>query len=219
MTREATRMQGGFTLVELLVVIAIIAVLGTIGLTMLMGARRDAEDLEAEAFIKSVSASIEQYRQQRDIGVYPPTSLENLPAAGKLANRTNMGIEALCVALNSTKFKSEHLYDMYDQYIVNEDSDSTSKPLTAVASTELFEMADPWGNPYVYFNAIDYKEATVRQYRAVPEEGGDFEIVSVKPWSNPKTKAFYNKSSFQLFSAGPDLRFNTEDDIGNWSSR
>ena len=42
------------------------------------------------------------------------------------------------------------------------------------------------------------------------------DVIDAKPWVNPKTKSYYNQSGFQLFSAGPDGEFNTEDDICNF---
>ena len=74
---------------------------------------------------------------------------------------------------------------------------------------------DPWGNPYAYFHSHDYAKKGIGSYTTMDAEGVE-ETSVVKPWKNPKTGSFYMASRFQLFSAGPDGVFNTEDDIGNW---
>ena len=84
------------------------------------------------------------------------------------------------------------------------------------SAKDLFEVVDRWGNPYAYFNCVDYERPEVREYLVDPDGAEDYEVVQVKPWMNEKTKSYYNQTGFQLFSAGPDRVFNTEDDIGNW---
>lgn len=221
MMRANSSESSGFTLVELLVVIAIIAVMGGFGITMLMSARQQGDDFAVQGFIQSVDATLEQYKNDRRIGVYPPSSLEGFAGLGKQKNRTNQGIESLVVALNSPNFKVTRVLESFENadgeiIMENLDGDSSAKAMTIHGSRELFEVLDPWGNPFVYFNANDYAKAGIGKYMVLSEENGDYELMTVEPWKNPKTKSFFKLDSFQLFSAGPDMQFNTEDDIGNW---
>ena len=82
-------------------------------------------------------------------------------------------------------------------------------------SNELFEYVDAWGNPLVYFHSRDYKKP--QQFGSVKmgQEQG-YEEVTAKPWKDEKTGRFKNPGDYQLFSAGKDGIFNTDDDIGNW---
>ncbi len=205
--------ENGFTLVELLVVIAIISLLGTLMITTFTGAQRDAEEFEAEAFIKSIEATLDVYRSDRRNGVFPPSTLEGFPALGsKLPNKTNLGIEALVVCLSAPGFDGlGNDSEAFEGALTNTDEDFSSRRMTKFGAKDLFELQDPWGNPYAYFRAQDYGNRNLQAYCL-----GDGEIVTVKPWVNPKTKSPYNQNGFQLFSAGRDGEYNTEDDIGNW---
>ena len=211
--REA---QTGMTLVEILVVLALLGLLSAFLVpSLLKGARQDTNNLAASAFIKTIGASLEVYRNDRRIGVFPPSSLEDFPAAGRMRNRTNMGIEALVVCLNSEKLRDDVL-DQFNDNLENLDGDSSKKRLSRYANRDLFEVTDPWDNPYAYFNAADYGNPNVRSYLVLEEDGDDHLPVTAKPWKNPKTGSYYNQNTYQLFSAGPDGKFNTEDDVGNW---
>ena len=71
---------------------------------------------------------------------------------------------------------------------------------------------DAWGNPFVYFGAQDYKDPKkVSKYLMANDE-----IVEVLPQKSEKTGTFHNANTFQLFSAGIDGVYGTEDDITNW---
>ena len=132
-------------------------------------------------------------------------------------NRTNMGAEALFVALSSKGFKGDRPAEEFgDDSFVNLDGDTSQKSMTIFGATDLFVFLDPWGNPFAYFNAADYADPKLRQYMVTDSVGGEHEVTTIKPWKNKKTKSFRQPTSYQLFSAGPDMVFNTEDDIGNW---
>ena len=44
-------------------------------------------------------------------------------------------------------------------------------------------------------------------------EGADALEVFARPWKHPETGQWLNPRKFQIVSAGPDLSFNTDDDI------
>ncbi len=213
--------KSGFTLIELLVVIAIISLLGTFMITTFVESKRDAELFAVEAFIQNVGASLDVYKSDRRNGAYPPTTLEGFPALGsKLPNRTNLGIEALVACLASPDFDGlGNDTEKFEERLNNTDEDASARPMTRWRELDLYELVDRWGNPFVYFNAQDYENRQVRAYMRTEPDAEDYEIVTVKPWINPRTKSPYNLNSYQLFSAGPDGEYNTEDDIGNWSRK
>ena len=61
----------GFTLIELLIVMAIIALLASISIFALQGARQSSRDAKRKTDLESIRAAIEIYRA--DCSVYPPS--------------------------------------------------------------------------------------------------------------------------------------------------
>ena len=214
--------SAGFTLVEILVVLLIIGIISGVLISRLSkSGQRARYELSAQAFIQTVGATLERYKGDRGIGRYPPSNLEGFANLGRETNRTNRGIEALVVCLNGPGFRGKRVLEDFeagsgDIVLENIDADLSAKNMTIMGARDLFEMLDPWGNPFAYFHCRDYNNATVQEYMADSDVGMNHELVTVKPWKNPKTKSFYKQTSYQLFSAGPDGVFNTDDDIGNW---
>jgi hypothetical protein len=71
------------------------------------------------------------------------------------------------------------------------------------------EFVDPWGNPYVYFDAADYDAAVA----GVVYVRGDGARVTVRPRRDPDTTWHFQLIGFQLFSMGPDEVPGTSDDV------
>ncbi len=88
------------------------------------------------------------------------------------------------------------------------------KKLTGFETEELFELVDPWDTPLAYFHHRDYDSVSGKGLGRI--KLGDDSTTNAKPWKNPKTKAWYNARGFQIISAGPDMEFNTDDDITNF---
>lgn len=220
--RQGCRTDSGFTLVEILVVLLIIGIISGVLINRISkSGQRARYELSAEGFIRTVGAAMERYKGDRRIGVYPPGKLDGFDGLGRQTNRTNRGIEALVICLNGSGFRGERVLEDFeggsgDITMDNIDADLSAKKMTIMGAKDLFEMLDPWGNPYAYFHCTDYNDKTVREYMSDSEVAMNYELVTVLPWKNPKTKSFYKQTSYQLFSAGPDGVFNTEDDIGNW---
>jgi prepilin-type N-terminal cleavage/methylation domain-containing protein len=197
--------HAGFTMIELLVVMAILAMLVGLGITILPIIKRSGEKTSAQHFLKSLSASLEAYKSSQ--GAYPPTSLADFPGAGALANTENVGIESVVACMNSTRYEGS--FDFKDGCkLENYDGDRTQAQLTRFGDKDLFEAVDPWGTPYVYFNAQDYARA-----EELGKVSGVEGVIKCLPYKDPKLKRFERYDKFQLISAGPDKVFNTEDDV------
>jgi prepilin-type N-terminal cleavage/methylation domain-containing protein len=204
----AAKRSGGFTLIELLVVMAILATLVTLGVTVVPYMFRRGDKAAAEMFLSGLQAGLDAY--QSNEGAYPPTSLADFPGVGALGNTENVGIESVVLCMNSNRYSGSYDFaETKGSKLENYDGDQTQVQLTRFGGREMFESVDPWGTPYLYFNAKDYARA---------EDLGkvtlaDGTVIKGKPWMSPKTKRPYRFDSFQIFSAGPDATFNTADDV------
>ena len=201
------RHSSGFTLIELLVVMAIIGVLVGIGIAFLPAMLRQGPKTAVQTFLKTLSAAIETYKSNEE--AYPPTSLEGFPGVGALANTENLGIEAVVVCLNSTRYTGS--FDFTETQgckLENYDGDFTQVQITRFGDKSMFEAVDHWGTPYVYFNAQDYGRA-----EDLGKVSGAEGTIKCLPYKDPKLKRWARWDKFQIISAGPDKVFNTGDDI------
>ena len=206
--------SAGFTLVEVLVVIAILATLAgliTASVNMAMGS---AEVKNCKNEINRLGAAIDAYLNSASLGDYPPTSLERwYNVAG---NGINDGIESL-VAHLATKNAGGPFYEFSDDALQNLDKDTLENVdlFTELnwqfAKNELFEIVDPWGNPYVYIHNNDYE----RTFVMLTDGGKRFTVTGA---SSEKTGTFHAPTTYQLWSFGPDGEDNggEGDDITSW---
>lgn len=202
------RSAAGFTLIEVLTVLLILSIL----VTMLVVALRDTEAAArsevASQQLMTLESAVRSY--QNEFGAAPSSSF--LPAQEVGNDGTNVGNEALVVALWSKKYEAGGLLADVRDKLVNTDGDRSTKQITDFETRELLEIVDPWENPIAYIERSDYAQ-TNRRYKTYEVESGQ-EIESVPlAFKNPNTGQYYNAQSFQLISAGPDGRFGTEDDI------
>ncbi len=206
--RHLRRSRSGFTLIEMLIVMTIIAVLAGLGVVALPALMRRGPKLAAQTFLTNLSAALEGYKNSGE-GTYPPTTLKDYVGVGNLTNLENCGIESVVLCMNSKNYSGSFGFeDSSGCKLENLDGDQTQVQLTKFGTRDLWEVLDPWGNPYVYFNAADYSAAA--EVGVVSGKNGPVKVV---PWKNSKTKSFCCKDTFQLISAGPDGEYNTEDDI------
>jgi hypothetical protein len=105
--------------------------------------------------------------------------------------------------------------EMEDEWLANTDEDQMRAQVTRADKLDLYEFVDAWGNPLAYFSVWDYQNPEKLTQYTLGEQAAERDQV-VKPHKSVKTGQFLNQNSFQLFSAGPDMMFNTDDDIGNW---
>ncbi|MBI5365412.1 MAG: prepilin-type N-terminal cleavage/methylation domain-containing protein [Planctomycetes bacterium] len=199
----------GFTLIEVLIVIAIIGILAGLAVPALVGAKRQSRIRAAQADLSGLKAALEVYNTR--FGDYPPSSLA---AYGVKVNETNNGVESLVACLQST-LKNGPFGDWKEERYVNLDEDDAGKNLTSwwFGDTQLRELADDWGNPYVYYHCRDY---------AQPDAAAQYTVngatVETAPGKSEKTKAYHNPRTYQIWSCGPDEtnQNGEEDDVHAW---
>lgn len=206
---SVAKTAAGFTLIEMLAVLLIIGILFTFLLGSVM---RSGEAVKANAtrtFIETIGASLDEYQSSQ--GDYPrssfPAKLDPKPS------KLNMGIEMLVLSL----WPADGSYaggPIREERLTNSDGDQTARSLTSYTAKDCFELADDWDNPIAYIHRKDYGKSF--QYLAFSLEAGDWIEQSVKAVTSSVTGDPFNKSGFQLISAGEDGVFGTADDVGNF---
>jgi prepilin-type N-terminal cleavage/methylation domain-containing protein len=221
MTRTTHRGDGrsvaGFTLIELLVVIAIIGTLVVAFAPALSGMLGRGDEAETEAREIELASMVESY--QRYYGEYPPDDL-SIIVKDKQANwqfgadnGKNTGIESLVLHL-SFDAKAGGKLDERMEWLANTDGDKTPVDVPLLGSRSRYEIVDSWGTPFAYFSATCGSAYQGRQViLGATIEGADALEVFARPWKHPETGQWLNPRKFQIVSAGPDLSFNTDDDI------
>ncbi|MGJ8672479.1 type II secretion system protein [Rubritalea sp.] len=177
----------GFSLVEILTVMVILSILGAIGFGTYMLVNRNARVTQAELMIENISSSLESRVNERFTD-----DQEQL-----LAN----------------------LLDGDSRYPAGDGSEGSSKNLYGLLSGD-YDMngsyADDEGKPA--FPEMDPNYQGKGRY-----VNDDLEIVD--PWMTPIRYEFDAdglglnnnvEGGFDIWSAGPDQTFDTEDDINNW---
>lgn len=199
--------RSGFTLIEMMAVLLILSILFVFVITRVLGSKDTVLAENTRQFLSMLEASIGEY--ELEFGDYPPSTFPE--ALESIPNQLNAGAEMLFLSLYSKDWQSRELPD---ERLGNSDGDSTRRSLSSFSSTSLFEIQDDWGNPIAYIHRRDYdKEQT---YVSSDSATGEAREGVVKGRTNPRTGDPYNRTRFQLVSAGPDGAFGTEDDIENF---
>jgi prepilin-type N-terminal cleavage/methylation domain-containing protein len=214
LSTRCPRRDGGFTLIEILVVLSIIAILLVFFSPTLMRLAKSGESSKAKAEIQTMKSLIAAYASNTRYGDFPPTDardtrLKIAPGVELRPNDVNLGVESLVLHFSHVDFVGKSPFTE-EKLIVNYDGDEASTNVTRFAKAELFEYADPWGRPYIYFRLRDFDpKAPSRQNYEGAE--GSFEAW---PMHSEKTGAFAGESDgFQIMSCGPDGEFGNEDDV------
>ncbi len=208
------RSRAAFTLIELLVVIAIIGVLmgilvPTLGMVMERG-----KESSCQNEIKQIETALASYESvYRD---YPPSRLSEIGIRG---DGINEGVEALLACL--TTQDPNPFWEVHEDKIGNSDGDKAPKPLSVytksiLSAPDLYEMNDPWGNPYVYIHGKDIQTGYHMNYQV---DGSVVDVVPVAQGDKPGVVPGLGK--YQIWSFGSN-RVNDqgkEDDIVSWRSK
>lgn len=208
-TKPQSAARAGFTLIEMLAVLLIIGILFTFLVGSVMRSGEVVKSSSTRTFLETVSASLDEYENQ--MGDYPPSSF---PAKlDPKPSKMNMGIEMLVISLwpADGKFASG---EVREERLCNADGDNTNYSLTSYTSADCFELADDWGNPVAYIHRRDYSKRFT--YLAFDLDLGEYTEQTVQARKNPRTGDPYNRSQFQLISAGEDGVFGNVDDLANF---
>ncbi len=198
--------RSAFTLLELMIVLVILGILGAAFLAVSTNVFKKAAVTEAQQRINVLSTQIEGYMTIE--GEYPRDRLRE----GLGTNSINTNAEALFIALFDPQYTGQ---SPNQNWLVNTDEDSMTEAVTRLASRELYEIGDPWGNPIVYIESLHYASSTELTVWATA--GLEFpEEQTASSMRDEETDSFEQSGSFQLISAGPDGWFGTEDDITNF---
>ncbi|HTF87843.1 MAG TPA: prepilin-type N-terminal cleavage/methylation domain-containing protein [Planctomycetota bacterium] len=205
------RIRAGFTLIEMLAVLLILSILTYFLVVNLKGATEAVGTGNARALLSQMSAMIAQ--QSDDNGDFPPSQLAADLGA---SNTLNVGSECLYLALCAEGAPGYGKLDR-EKDLCNTDRDSLSKRPKGFEKQDLYELADPWGNPIVYIHHRDYE----REFQVVclDTQTGEETQYTVRAKKNPATGRFQEPQGFQLLSAGGDGIFGgeSEDDLANFT--
>jgi general secretion pathway protein H len=203
----------GFTLIEMLVVVVIISVLMGLVIVGINAAIGDSKESQAATDIHQLKAAIESMKSSSR-GQLPRDSFERYRL--NAPDETNEGIETLIAVLRSTRFDGGPFlpFSEFGNRVGNTDGDESEEIYEefGIDATryDLFELVDPWGNPYVYV-VLPNAETPARIY--VDADGND---VEVKPLPLARTGQF--PPDYMIWSFGPDMINNNGrgDDITSW---
>ena len=204
--------QQGFTLIELLVVIAILSVLMGLVTVGVKVARKRSVMAQATVTIQQFEAAITAHEGVYDIA--PPSSMEDwYEIAG---NNVNSGIESLVAPI--TRDDNFSQFDFDEDYLSNVDNDTLGNQEVfkglqwTFGDNQLREYLDPWDNPWIYIETSHYG----KQVRVHSQMGT--KVVFAEAGRSEKTNTFYNKTTYQIWSCGPNGKNeNGEgDDVHSW---
>lgn len=201
--------RAGFTLLELLAVIMIVGILAAVLITQLSGGERAANTVATKTFMQTLEAIVGEY--EREFGRFPSSSFS--AEQGVASDGQNVGVEALVVALYSQGWEAGG-HEIEDDRFSNTDEDFSGSSLTDFGNRKLLELADSWGNPIAYIHRLDY-HVDNRAYVTITDENKKARTFP-KAYKDPVKGRYFKHNRFQLISAGPDGRFNTDDDITNF---
>jgi len=204
---------GGFTLIEILIVLSVLAALIVVMSPVLFGTKSQGERAATLAVIQSLKGALQTRLSDAKIGDLPPTSLSQ--AGFESTNDLNEGIEVLVATLGAEDVASNPFAD--EDKLVNLDGDKDPRRTTYQKSHELFEYADAWGNPLIYFRLRDFDDNPDAKVRYQTVAGA---VIEVAPVRSEKSGTFAGVADgYQIISLGPDEEFGTDDDVQSWTSR
>lgn len=221
--KSRSKQSRAFTLAELMVVIVIIGVLAGLLLPAILKGRQNAAVVEAKGRINALKLALDQF--YNDFGFYPPTNWAFNPDAGAFTGDATTAngygqygySEALVQCLTNKFTKGSGDENVGDTAVRGSgrligNAPTNGGPYLEVKSSDLIdfdgdgfpELADPWGNPYIYVPKQDFLNA------AAPDTYNAGALVGANPdptvltTDSPPLNEHYMRFTFQLISLGPD---------------
>ena len=193
----------GFTLIELLVVMGVISLLVALLVPVLSRVREQVHINRVYATIHGVSMALETYKDTHRR--YPPDQHPQLAKSSQcLIYYLSGGSIFYDPGTSPVDYPWTHdLYDTSGSGAGRKDLTSyypfNSKHLKNVGGNAPGLM-DPWGHRLIYNSNPDPNDANAGDY-------------------NQYGSAKHGEKKYDIFSAGPDGRYGTEDDITSWSDQ
>jgi len=193
------RRQTGFTMVELTVVILIISILTMVSVTVYTGYAERARFAVARSTIQELALNATRY--EVDLGEFPLSSSGTAyaPAApnpfpSPFGTTYGCGYLMLCLrqsySADSQNPASPLWRGPYIEVMQNQLGDLEGFPVTAITPVPQVNLLDPWGRPYYYVRHDDYATFNATHQVDSPFTGAG--------------EVYYNPSTIQIFSIGPD---------------
>jgi len=207
----------GVTLIELIVVLVIVSLLSTVAVGIYTKEVTRAKIARARAEIRTLEVAANRY--QIDVGRFPPSSSGTQLSPSALDQADPFaGCGYLQAALrgslngNANAPLSVRWSGPYMDWDDNKLGTLAGGPIGSGTAIPEIQFLDPWGNPYYYVSSDDYAGL------------GGTELPVGHPYA--ATETYYNASTFQLMSFGPDGLTDTSagnlgtepDDVTNWES-
>lgn len=196
-----TRDVRGFTLIELLVVIAIISILLGLVAAALQKVRGEAGRAEVTSLITGITTGLETYRQAH--GTYPPDRRPDLTRSSECLVLYLSG-SSICYIDGTSPPTYPWRHNAYS--VPGRSATTACYPFS---NADFLKDSDKSGDPG--YRAPELFDLWGRRliYNSGGSEDGEYNQLG-----GPR----YSLRRFDLFSAGPDEKYGTKDDIGSWGT-
>ena len=227
--RTYRHLPGAVTLLELLVVVLIISILATIATGVYTKQTQRARIAATHDLIHQLDVAITRY--ELDTGMFPPSG-SNQNSVPPLAGERAMGSGYLHAALvHSMSYNAlAPASSLWQGPYINLQKTQVSAPTEADAAfVGMFNILDPWGGAIVYVAHEDYAIVGAnflggaQMFAEASPDGADPDLPAPNPFV-AMGETYYNPSTYQLFSPGPNGRTLTQpiyagaeyDDVNNF---
>jgi type II secretory pathway pseudopilin PulG len=209
------------TLMELLVVVLIISILSTIATGVYTNQTRRARVAATQDLIRQLSVAITRY--ENDLGAFPPSGTSTVfPPTSTGARYDGSGLLELALVHSMNGNANAPASSLWQGPYISLQAGATlptpiiatDTPVTTASQYVMggYNIVDPWGGTIHYVQHEDYGTSTGTTFAGgttLFPPGFDAAAAGANsnlPAPNPyyATEIYYNPSTYQLFSYGPD---------------
>jgi prepilin-type N-terminal cleavage/methylation domain-containing protein len=202
------RQPRAVTLLELLAVVMIVSILATVATGVYTGEIKRARISATKDLIHQLDVAIARY--EVDCGSLPPSGSADASVPPEASSRQS-GSGYLHLALvhsmsgdaskpASASWKGPYINLQADQVAHSDTSTSSSTTL----NVGLMNILDPWSNKIIYVEHADYTQtgdvSGTKTFSGTAPDGANPDLPAPYPYG----EAYYNPSTDQLLSYGPD---------------